>query len=67
LKIDGATHRLSKSKIHDEEREKYFKSFGITVLRFENERIYNDLFIVVEEIKHEIKALKWITTPKSPP
>lgn len=67
IEIDGITHQFEKSKKHDKTREDYLSTFGINILRFENERIYRDLYNVIEEIRFEIKHLKKLTTPKSPP
>ena len=58
IEIDGITHQFEKSRLHDKNRENYLESLGIRMLRFDNDRIYNDLYNVIEEIKLEINDLK---------
>lgn len=67
IEIDGDTHKFEKSVKHDKDREIYLNSFSINILRFDNERVYNDLYNVIEEIRSWINEFKKITTPKSPP
>jgi len=63
VEIDGITHIYEKSKRHDKTRKDFLKNFNVSILRFENERVYHDLNNVIEEIKIEIKNLKRTTTP----
>ena len=48
-------HFSEKGIINDEERDKYLKSFGIQVLRFENDLIMKRLETVLSIILEEIQ------------
>jgi very-short-patch-repair endonuclease len=49
IEVDGGIH-LSKVE-YDEERTRYLESSGITVLRFNNQEIENNIQSVIEKIK----------------
>jgi very-short-patch-repair endonuclease len=49
IEVDGGIH-LNQVE-YDNERTKYLESSGLTVLRFNNEDIENDINVVIEEIK----------------
>ena len=53
VEIDGDIHKLRKD--YDEYRDKYLKSIGIKTLRFTNKEVLNNLNIVLEKIKNELK------------
>ncbi len=55
VELDGMPHFSEKGIINDEERDKYLKSFGIQVLRFENDLIMKRLETVLSFILEEIK------------
>jgi type I restriction-modification system DNA methylase subunit len=50
VECDGAPHHTAKGKQHDAKRDAYLKSQGLTVLRFENQRVLNDTDTVLQEI-----------------
>jgi len=50
VEVDGESHFDPASRIHDEKREEFLKSFGIRVLRFTNPEVYGQLDAVIEEI-----------------
>ena len=57
IEIDGLTH-LSKEEIEkDFERQSEIEKFGVEFLRFDNDRIYNDLANVIDEIINKIKVV----------
>ena len=52
LEVDGNSHDGKEKK--DQERQMYLKSLGLTVLRFEDQIVKQDLNSVISEIK------KWV-------
>jgi len=57
VELDGGYHNNKEVKIYDEAREKEIKEFGITVIRFKNEEVFNQLEIVLKKIDSVIKEL----------
>lgn len=51
IELDGNVHDDPEVKINDEIRQRSIEESGITVVRFNNERILNDLEMVLKEIK----------------
>ena len=49
VEVDGEIHRSQME--HDEERDAYLTAQGLRVLRFPNERILNDIYAVLHEIR----------------
>jgi acetylglutamate kinase len=58
IELDGGYHENKEVKIYDAAREKDIKEYGITVLRFKNEEIYNNLSNVLNKIGITIKNIK---------
>ncbi len=58
IELDGQAHFTIDGSRHDDDREKVLKKFGIRVLRYENNLIYNSIESVLEDIKTHF------TTPK---
>jgi very-short-patch-repair endonuclease len=54
IELDGGIHNKKEVRIHDENRDGYIKSFGIKIMRIENDRVLNDIDSVLEYIKKEI-------------
>jgi very-short-patch-repair endonuclease len=54
IEVDGGIH-LNQVE-YDNERTKYLESSGLTVLRFNNEDIENDIKTVIEEINKYINT-----------
>ena len=60
IELDGKVH-LDKAAIqHDENRDAYLKSFGITIFRIRNNEVYTDINLVLNKI---IIKIKEATTP----
>jgi very-short-patch-repair endonuclease len=55
IEVDGATHSSDAEVARDESRTEYLTERGYTVIRFQNEDIYDGMDFVVEEIR---KALR---------
>jgi acetylglutamate kinase len=58
IEIDGGYHENKEVKIYDAARENDLKEYGITVLRFKNEEIFNDLNNVLNKISIAINSIK---------
>jgi very-short-patch-repair endonuclease len=56
VEADGWQHRGS--WYHDEQRDEYLKGRGWVVMRFENQRIYEDVEGVLAEIRSWIEKLQ---------
>src|SRR6266496_3811462 len=54
IEIDGGIHEVEEVKIYDELREKNMKALGLTVLRFKNEEIFNNIKTVLSKISDTI-------------
>ena len=50
IECDGSAHDPNEQWHHDQSRDAYLISQGLKVLRFSNDRISNDIELVVEEI-----------------
>ena len=50
VELDGAGHFTEEGRKRDEERTRYLEGLNITVIRFENRRVFEDLQSVLEEI-----------------
>lgn len=51
IEVDESIHDLEEQKTYDLERSKELNRFGITVLRFTNEQIEDDIEVVLKRIK----------------
>ncbi len=51
VELDGAEHFTLQGSLNDQERDDYLKGLNIRVVRFENKEVYNNLELVMEEIK----------------
>lgn len=60
IEIDGPTHFTSEGIEYDEERSKYIEGFGIRILRYTNDDVYNNIDGVLQEIENTICEM---TTP----
>ena len=68
IEIDGEVHETEEAKEYDQERTMFLNQYGITVIRFRNEEIENDIERVINEIKDTINNGDWefryVKTPK---
>ncbi len=58
IEIDGSQHLDVKHQKKDQKRTKYFESFGIKVIRFNNVEVATNIDGVYEEILRIIQKLK---------
>jgi very-short-patch-repair endonuclease len=52
VEIDGGVHAANDVKEYDKEREDFIKSFGIKMIRFDNEEVKGDLNRVLKTIEN---------------
>ena len=52
VELDGAIHADPARRDYDAEREAYLQAQGITIVRFENRRVFEDLDNVLAAIAH---------------
>lgn len=55
VEIDGIYHQTKEQKEADQNREEELRSYGLRILRFSNEDIFNNLYKVIEAIRTQIK------------
>ena len=55
IELDGAQHFTNSGSNADSERDEYFVSLGLTVIRFENKEVYKNMEGVIDEIKKAFK------------
>jgi very-short-patch-repair endonuclease len=60
VELDGNIHLNKEIKEHDENRDAFLKSFGITIIRFCNDDVSDRINIVLDKIAATMKEL---TTP----
>jgi|SRR5690606_30193070 len=58
IEIDGEYHNTEKQRIKDDERTELLKSNKITVIRFTNDEVINNIDKVIKEIVDTIHHLK---------
>jgi phosphoribosylformimino-5-aminoimidazole carboxamide ribotide isomerase len=58
IEIDGTNHDLEEVKKNDTERQTYLESLGITVLRFSNVDVFENIELIVQKIQETIKILR---------
>jgi very-short-patch-repair endonuclease len=51
IEVDGAVHNNADVAEHDEGRQHELEKLGLTVLRFTNDEVLNDIDNVIEKIK----------------
>ena len=51
IEVDGEIHKDRDISTYDEERTKILESYGVTIVRFNNELVMNDIKTVIEVIE----------------
>ena len=54
IELDGIQHEMLETKTKDEKRDEYFKSHGITVLRYSNAVLREKFNFVCEDILNHL-------------
>ena len=58
IEVDGSVHENENAKQYDQNRAVELEDLGITILRFRNEDVLNNLTEVLQEIKNKIKLIQ---------
>ena len=58
IEVDGSIHEEKSVKFSDADREEILQLFGLFILRYTNEEVYNSLDDVVEDIRLTVIELK---------
>ncbi len=58
IEVDGSIHENEDAKQYDQNRAVELEDLGITILRFRNEDVLNNLTEVLQEIKNKIKLIQ---------
>jgi very-short-patch-repair endonuclease len=66
IELGGKIHKNKDVKNHDENRDAFLNDFGIKIIRIKNEKVFNNIEVVIELIKENIMLSKQ-TSPKSSP
>lgn len=54
IELDGYYHKRGEVKIKDESKQQSLEKLGLTVLRFENDEVFEDLGAVLDRIERYI-------------
>jgi very-short-patch-repair endonuclease/ribosomal protein S18 acetylase RimI-like enzyme len=57
IELDGSIHDLAENKDYDRARDEHFKNLGITVLRFKNDEVLNDMSRVLKNIREKAREI----------
>ena len=57
IEVDGSIYELPETKVYDIGRSEIFNDFGITVIRFSNDQIIDDIESVIQIIEKNVKKL----------
>jgi very-short-patch-repair endonuclease len=55
VELDGAPHFEPNSDVYENERTTYLEGLGLTVIRFENQAIHDDIDLVLECIREALR------------
>jgi len=55
IELDGEVHNSKGQKFYDDDRTQILKEFGITILRFKNDEIFDDIERVKQAILTELE------------
>lgn len=55
IEVDGKYHEILEQYNYDQTRDKELEDFGLKVIRFKNERVFNNIENVLQVIETEIK------------
>lgn len=58
IEIDGKSHDEKFQKFYDDDRTKNLEYFGISVIRFSNKEVNQDIDLVLDKLKNHVDSLK---------
>ena len=50
IEVDGGVHKLPSQYEYDKNRDKELAAYGLKVIRFTNDEVFNDIDMVIEKI-----------------
>jgi very-short-patch-repair endonuclease len=60
IELDGTHHKENSTSFYDDDRTEILTSWGITIIRFDNEEVRMNLDGVIESIESKIRLLRSI-------
>ena len=57
IEVDGNIHELPENKVYDIGRSQILNDFGITVIRFSNDQIIDDIEVTIINIRNKVEQL----------
>jgi len=57
IEVDGNIHNVKEIINYDQAREELLRNFGVTMIRIQNNEIFDDINFVVKKIQHMILQL----------
>lgn len=66
IEVDGEVHFTEEAKNYDKNRSGFLSDFGIEIIRFRNDEIYNNLKVVLNIIEDKLKKSEKLIQ-KAPP
>ena len=58
IEVDGEVHFTKEAQNRDENRSGFLSDFGIDVIRFRNDEVFNNLEKVISTIERKLKELE---------
>jgi len=58
IEVDGEVHFTDEAKEYDENRSGFLSDFGIEIIRFRNDEIYNTIKVVLNTIENKLEELE---------
>ena len=57
IEIDGSVHDSEEAKLNDEKRQNDLENLNLTVIRFTNNQVKNEIELVIEKIFSTIEKI----------
>ncbi len=57
IEVDGEVHFTDEAKEYDENRSGFLSDFGIEIIRFKNDEVFNNVEMVLKIIEQKLKEL----------
>ncbi len=64
IEVDGGIHSLREQAAYDEARTRFLEEFGITIIRFRNLEVENNILDVLDKVKEKAKELRNRPSPR---
>ena len=62
IELDGEVHSEPRQMAHDENRDAYIRSCGYRILRFSNQRVFDDAAGVLDDVFAAARQGGWVET-----